>query len=76
MLKGCTPSDEDAAEFYSESRRREIRSKYYAMIAEWDAMVGQYMDTVKTLGVWNQTVFIVCLDNEGKWIIWTIVIGW
>jgi arylsulfatase K len=63
MLKGCTPSDEDAAEFYSESRRREIRSKYYAMIAEWDAMVGQYMDTVKTLGVWNQTVFIVTSDH-------------
>ena len=27
MLKGCTPSDADAAQFYSEDRRREIRSK-------------------------------------------------
>ena len=27
MLKGCTPSDADAAQFYSEDRRREIRAK-------------------------------------------------
>jgi len=63
MLKGCTPSDADAAQFYSQDRRREIRAKYYAMVAEWDAMVGQYMDTVKELGVWNQTVFIVTSDH-------------
>lgn len=35
------------------------RVRYYAMVAEWDAMVGQYMSTVKELGIWNQTVFIV-----------------
>jgi choline-sulfatase len=40
-----------------------VRAKYYAMIAEWDAMVGQYMQTVKDLGVWNQTVFIVTSDH-------------
>ena len=28
MLKGCTPSDADAAQFYSEDRRREIRAKF------------------------------------------------
>eukprot|EP00656_Telonema_subtile_P028988 TRINITY_DN3180_c0_g1_i4.p1 TRINITY_DN3180_c0_g1~~TRINITY_DN3180_c0_g1_i4.p1 ORF type:complete len:421 (+),score=103.57 TRINITY_DN3180_c0_g1_i4:336-1598(+) len=63
MLKGCTPSDDDAQDFYSVDRRREIRAKYYAMIAEFDAMVGQYMDTVKEMGVWNNTVFIVTSDH-------------
>jgi arylsulfatase A-like enzyme len=63
MLKGCTPSDVDAENFYSIDRRREVRAKYYAMIAEWDAMVGQYMETVKDIGVWNQTVFIVTSDH-------------
>ena len=33
VLKDCTPSDEDAASFYNESRRRKIRTIYYAMIA-------------------------------------------
>merc|ERR1711968_88706 len=63
MLKGCVPSDDDAEAFYNVSRRREIRAKYYAMIAEWDAMVGQYMDAVKESGVWNETVFIVTSDH-------------
>ena len=30
---------------------------------QWDAMVGQYMDVVKELGIWNQTVFIVTSDH-------------
>jgi hypothetical protein len=34
MLKGCTPSDNNSVAFYSEDRRREVRSKYYAMVAE------------------------------------------
>ena len=63
MLKGCTPSDADSAAFYSADRRREVRAKYYAMIAEWDAMVGQYMQTVDDLGVTNLTVFIVTSDH-------------
>jgi arylsulfatase A-like enzyme len=63
MLKGCTPSDADASEFYDVDRRREIRSLYLAMVAEWDAMVGQYMETVKKLGIWNETVFIVTSDH-------------
>ena len=37
MLKGCTPSDADAARFYAEDRRREVRALYYAMIAEFGA---------------------------------------
>ena len=52
MLKGCTPADADAETFYSIDRRREVRAKYYAMIAEFDAMVGAYMDTIKASGAW------------------------
>ena len=63
MLKGCTPSDADAQAFYSVDRRREIRAVYYAMIAEFDAMVGAYVDAVKRAGVFDRTVFIVVSDH-------------
>ena len=63
MLKGCTPSTEDAAGFYNESRRLNVRRVYYSMIAEFDAMVGFYMDTVQASGEWNETVFIVTSDH-------------
>lgn len=36
---GCTPSEEDAPGFYNMSRRLNVRRIYYAMIAEFDAMV-------------------------------------
>eukprot|EP01047_Picozoa_sp_COSAG01_P015704 COSAG01_NODE_790_length_13572_cov_4.015587_8_plen_496_part_00 len=65
MLKGCTPvpNASDPNDFYTEKHRRYIRTIYYAMIAEFDAMVGKYMDTVKAAGVWNQTVTIVTSDH-------------
>ena len=39
MLKGCLPSDDESRSFYAIARRRKIRQIYYAMIAEFDAMV-------------------------------------
>ena len=63
MLKGCTPSDNESAAFYNESRRLNVRRVYYSMIAEFDAMVGFYMDTVQASGQWNETVFIVTSDH-------------
>eukprot|EP01064_Diplonema_japonicum_P027660 TRINITY_DN4046_c2_g1_i2.p1 TRINITY_DN4046_c2_g1~~TRINITY_DN4046_c2_g1_i2.p1 ORF type:complete len:560 (+),score=170.94 TRINITY_DN4046_c2_g1_i2:43-1722(+) len=63
MLKKCTPSNSDSDSFYSMSRRREVRSVYYAMIAEFDAMVGEYVRTVKEGGAWDSTVFIVTSDH-------------
>ena len=63
MLKGCTPSKNESDFFYSDDRRRNVRRIYYAMIAEWDAMVGAHMDAVRKAGVWNQTVFIVTSDH-------------
>jgi arylsulfatase A-like enzyme len=56
MLKGCTPSDDDAPAFYNVSRIRNVRRIYAAMVAEWDAMVGAYMQTVKDVGQWGNTV--------------------
>ena len=44
-------------------RRRNVRRIYYAMIAEFDAMVGRYMDTVNEAGLWDNTVFIVTSDH-------------
>merc|ERR1712188_157847 len=63
MLKGCTPSENASKAFYDQDRRREIRAVYYAMIAEFDAMVGQYMQAGKDAGVWENTVFIVTSDH-------------
>eukprot|EP01065_Artemidia_motanka_P008014 TRINITY_DN14003_c0_g1_i1.p2 TRINITY_DN14003_c0_g1~~TRINITY_DN14003_c0_g1_i1.p2 ORF type:complete len:637 (+),score=193.67 TRINITY_DN14003_c0_g1_i1:54-1913(+) len=63
MLKKCTPSDADAAAFYDHDRRRHIRSIYYAMIAEFDGMVGAYMNTINESGVWNETAWVVVSDH-------------
>ena len=63
MLKGCIPSDEEKDAFYSIERRRRIRRIYYAMISEFDAMVGEYMKAVEDAGQWDNTVFIVTSDH-------------
>lgn len=41
-------SDQDAAAFYSFDRRKRIRSIYYAMISEFDAMVSVFVESVCT----------------------------
>merc|ERR1712070_1223248 len=46
MLKGCLPPEDSAGDFYSESHRRRIRTIYLAMIAEFDFMVGRYIQAV------------------------------
>eukprot|EP01045_Picozoa_sp_COSAG04_P006292 COSAG04_NODE_306_length_17292_cov_58.911766_5_plen_119_part_00 len=65
MLKGCMPSPYQnlTFDFYSEDHRRRIRSIYYAMIAEFDSMVGEYVQTIKDAGVWEETVLIVTSDH-------------
>eukprot|EP00038_Savillea_parva_P019881 m.29487 g.29487 ORF g.29487 m.29487 type:complete len:697 (+) comp4598_c0_seq1:74-2164(+) len=63
MLKDCVPSNENAANFYSEARRKQIRTIYYAMITEFDAMVGEYMTTVEEQGISDNTVIIVTSDH-------------
>ncbi|EDQ84361.1 uncharacterized protein MONBRDRAFT_34742 [Monosiga brevicollis MX1] len=54
MLKGCLPNQDNATavtNFYSKDRRRRVRRIYYAMIAEFDAMVGEYMQAVEDAGL-------------------------
>eukprot|EP00050_Salpingoeca_kvevrii_P013915 m.31660 g.31660 ORF g.31660 m.31660 type:complete len:579 (-) comp5385_c0_seq1:1640-3376(-) len=63
MLKNCIPPADQAEEFYSLYRRRNIRRIYYAMIAEFDAMVGAYMAEIRKLGIERETVFIVTSDH-------------
>ena len=45
--QGCIGSAAERADVEAESRRRNIRRIYYAMIAEFDDMVGAYMDAVR-----------------------------
>ena len=63
MLKGCLPSDEEQAAIEDRARRRNIRRIYLAMIAEFDAMVGLYVDSVREAGVADNTIFIVTSDH-------------
>ena len=59
MLKGCTPSTTNADAFYSTARRRRIRRIYLSMIAEFDEMVGRYIEAVEDVGATDNTIFIV-----------------
>jgi len=66
MMKGCLPSLNNATDvkhYYSDDRRQNVRRIYYAMIAEFDAMVGAYMNAIRDLGEWENTVFIVTSDH-------------
>merc|ERR1719454_2647701 len=63
MLKGCLPPEATSGDFYTEKHRRHIRTVYLAMIAEFDAMVGQYIQAVEETGRLNNTVFIVTSDH-------------
>merc|ERR1712228_337403 len=49
--------------FYTVAHRVRIRTIYLAMIAEFDAMVGQYVEAVKDRGKFDNTVFIVTSDH-------------
>jgi len=65
MLKGCIPprSTEAGSYFYDEKHRLHIRTIYLAMVAEFDAMVGEYVRAVKDSGKYSNTVFIVTSDH-------------
>merc|ERR1711907_723813 len=65
MLKGCLPPNntEPGSYFYSKEHRIKIRTIYLAMVAEFDAMVGEYVKAVKDSGKYENTVFIVTSDH-------------
>merc|ERR1719460_2630297 len=63
MLKGCLPPEATAGDFYSTKHRIHIRTVYLAMVAEFDAMVGEYIDAVQDSGKYDNTVFIVTSDH-------------
>ena len=58
MLKWCAPSDAQSAAFHDRERRRRLRRIYYASIAEFDAMVGEYVDAAPA-----GTVFVITSDH-------------
>lgn len=63
MLKGCLPPNATAGDFYTKKHRVHIRTIYLAMVAEFDAMVGEYIKAVKDTGKLENTVFIVTSDH-------------
>ena len=63
MLKGCIPTAAEAEDFYSIKRRRNVRRVYLAMIAEFDAMVGEYVKAIDDVGLTERTIFIVTSDH-------------
>ena len=63
MLKGCIPSNEERITVEDYYRKRNVRRIYYAMIAEFDAMVGRYKDAVREAGLWKNTIFIITSDH-------------
>ena len=69
MLKGCIPAggntSKAAVAFYDPARRRRLRQIYLAMIAEFDAMVGLYMQSLETSAkdAWDNTIWIVTSDH-------------
>ena len=63
MLKGCVPSYSERESVEDYYRKRNVRRIYYAMIAEFDAMVGRYIETVDKAGLSDNTVFILTSDH-------------
>ena len=65
MLKGCLPlNHSEAPMVYSMERRKRIRAIYYAMILEFDSMVGAYLDALESVpGLAEKTVVIVTSDH-------------
>jgi len=63
MLKGCDPTVKNTEVFYNKTRRQRIRRIYLAMIAEFDAMVAEYVDAVDKANLTDRTVFIITSDH-------------
>ena len=68
MKKGCAlPADyptESGPGQNTDAHKRAIRAGYYAMIAEYDDMVGAYVQAVEDAGMIDSTI-IVCAADHG-----------
>lgn len=68
MKKGCAlPADyptESGPGQNTDAHKRAIRAGYYAMIAEYDDMIGAYVQAVEDAGMINSTI-IVCAADHG-----------
>ena len=63
MIKGCVPSYSERKSVEDYYRKRNVRRIYYAMIAEFDAMVGRYIEAIENAGLSDNTIFIVTSDH-------------
>jgi len=63
MKKGCARTYADLAYLNTTDHKAGIRRVYYAMISEWDDMVGAYIDAVDAAGLTARTLFFVSSDH-------------
>jgi arylsulfatase A-like enzyme len=63
MLKGCTPPQAAQANFSDPARLARVIRIHYATLAEWDAMLGEYIAAVRESGQWECTTFVVAADH-------------
>lgn len=63
MLKGCLPSDAESNTFNDPERIKRIRRIYYAELAEYDAMVGAYIQAIEDNNLLDSTIFILDADH-------------
>jgi len=60
MKKGCA---RPGLELNTTEHKKQVRAVYYAMIAEFDDMVGEYIKAVEDAGLRENTVIIVSSDH-------------
>lgn len=69
MKKGCivgktTPEHPGGTAYLdTDEHKRDVITGYYAMIAEYDAMVGTYLETLRETGIEDDTVVILTSDH-------------
>ena len=63
MKKGCARQLADLPYLNTTAHKRAVRRAYFAMIAEFDDMVGVYIDAVEKAGLTDRTIFFVSSDH-------------
>ena len=63
MLRGCTPASDAESNFSDPVRLVRVIRIHYASIAEWDAMLGEYIAAVKESGQWECTSWLISADH-------------
>ncbi|QCR38135.1 sulfatase [Nissabacter sp. SGAir0207] len=65
---GCTPEEFDGwVPYYCDApggvSEEKVRKFYQALVTQCDDYLGRVVDKLKALGLWEETLFIVCTDH-------------